>query len=42
MGTVVIDGVSYEAKTTGGFVDQHTEVEVVGFENFNVVVREVK
>jgi membrane protein implicated in regulation of membrane protease activity len=42
MGTVVIDGASYEAKTTGGFVDQHTEVEVIGFENFNIVVKPVR
>jgi membrane protein implicated in regulation of membrane protease activity len=42
MGMVAIDGVSYEAKTLGGFVDQQTEVEVVGFENFNVIVKPVK
>jgi membrane-bound ClpP family serine protease len=42
MGTVVIDGRNYEAKTTGGFVDQQTEVEVIGFENFNVIVKPVK
>jgi membrane-bound ClpP family serine protease len=42
MGMVKIDNQNYEAKTTGGFVDQNTEVEVVGFENFNVVVRSVK
>lgn len=42
MGTVVIDGRNYEAKTTGAFVDQQTEVEVIGFENFNVVVKPVK
>ncbi|MDR2912745.1 MAG: serine protease [Alistipes sp.] len=42
MGTVVVDGVGYEAKTTGEFVDQHTEVEVVGFENFNIVVKAIK
>ncbi len=41
MGTVVIDGRNYEAKTTGGFVDQHTEVEVIGFENFNIIVKPV-
>ncbi len=42
MGTVVIEGTNYEAKTTGGFVDQNTEVEVIGFENFNIVVKPVK
>jgi membrane-bound ClpP family serine protease len=42
MGMVVIDGVNYEAKTTGGFVDPKTEVEVIGFENFNIIVKPVK
>lgn len=42
MGTVVIGGQNYEAKTTGGFVDQQTEVEVIGFENFNIVVKSIK
>jgi membrane-bound ClpP family serine protease len=42
MGTVVIDGTNYEAKTTGGFVDQNTPVEVIGFENFNIVVKPVQ
>ena len=42
MGTVVVDGRSYEAKTTGSFVDQHTEVEVIGFENFNIIVKPTK
>ncbi len=39
MGTVVIGGENYEAKTTGEFLDPRTEVEVVGFENFNVIVK---
>ncbi len=42
MGMVQIAGRTYEAKTTGSFVDQQTEVEVVGFENFNVIVKPVK
>jgi membrane-bound ClpP family serine protease len=42
MGKVTIDGREYEAKTTGAFVDQQTEVEVVGFENFIVIVKPVK
>ncbi len=42
MGKVTIDGRDYEAKTTGGFVDQRTEVEVVGFENFDLIVKPVK
>ncbi len=42
MGMVEIGGRTWEAKTTGTFIDPHTEVEVVGFENFNVVVRVAK
>jgi membrane protein implicated in regulation of membrane protease activity len=39
MGKVTIGGAEYEAKTTGGFVDPHAEVEVVGFENSNIIVK---
>jgi membrane-bound ClpP family serine protease len=42
MGKVTIEGRDYEAKTTGGFVDQHTEVEVIGFENSNIIVKPIK
>ncbi len=42
MGSVMIEGRPYEAKTTGSFVDQHTEVEVIGFENYNVIVKPIK
>ena len=38
MGTVEIDGRRYEAKSAGSYIDQHTEVEVTGFENHNVIV----
>ncbi len=41
MGKVEIDGVIYEAKSLDSYVDQHTEVEVVGFENFNVIVKKI-
>ena len=41
MGKVTIDGRDYEAKTSGSFVDQHTEVEVTGFENYNIIVKKV-
>lgn len=41
MGTVIVDGQTYEAKTMGGFVDPDREVEVVGFENLNVIVKPV-
>lgn len=41
MGKVEIGGRIYEAKSTDVYVDQRSAVEVVGFENFNVVVRKV-
>lgn len=39
MGKVMIGGRTYEAKTIDSFVDQQTEIEVTGFENFNVIVK---
>ena len=39
MGKVEIDGKVYEAKSTGAYVDPRQEVEVVGFENFSVIVK---
>jgi membrane-bound ClpP family serine protease len=42
MGKVLINNETYEAKSLGDlYVDQKTEVEVVGFENFNVIVKVV-
>lgn len=41
MGKVVIGGQTYEAKSQGSYVDPQRTVEVVGFENFSVVVRPV-
>ena len=41
MGKVEIGGRVYEAKSTGAYVDPQREVEVVGFENFSVIVRTV-
>ncbi len=41
MGKVEIGGRTYEAKSTGAYVDPQREVEVVGFENFSVIVRTV-
>lgn len=41
MGKVMIGGETYEAKAIDTFVDQQTEVEVTGFDNFSVVVRPV-
>ena len=42
MGTVEIAGRRYEAKSAGAYIDQHSEVEVTGFENSNVIVRRAK
>ncbi|MFI3285306.1 MAG: NfeD family protein [Rikenellaceae bacterium] len=42
MGRVEIEGESYEAKSYSGYVDANTEVEVVGFDNFSVVVKRLK
>ena len=39
MGKVKINGKVYEAKSTDVMIDQRQDVEVVGFENFNVVVK---
>ncbi len=39
MGKVEIDGKVYEAKSTGAYVDPRQEIEVVGFENFSVIVK---
>ncbi len=40
MGRVEINGSSYEAKSSDVYIDSKREVEVVGFENFSVVVKE--
>lgn len=39
MGKVAIDGRIYEAKSQDVYIDPRSEVEVVGFENFSVIVR---
>lgn len=39
MGKVEIGGRIYEAKSLDRYVDPRTDIEVVGFENFNVIVR---
>ena len=39
MGKVNIGGKVYEAKSADVFIDQREQVEGVGFENFNVIVR---
>ena len=40
MGTIEVDGKRYEAKSDL-LIDQRDEVEVVGFENFSVLVKRV-
>ncbi len=39
MGKVNIGGKSYEAKSEDSYIDPKQQVEVVGFENFTVIVR---
>ena len=39
MGKVEIGGRVYEAKSADAYIDPKTEIEVTGFENFNVIVR---
>lgn len=39
MGKVEIKGRIYEAKSTDVYIDQRCSVEVVGFDNFTVIVR---
>ncbi|MBQ7963494.1 MAG: NfeD family protein [Alistipes sp.] len=41
MGKVNIDGKVYEAKSVDAYIDQRSEVEVVGFENFTVIVKKI-
>ncbi|MFI3280422.1 MAG: NfeD family protein [Rikenellaceae bacterium] len=42
MGKILICGRNYEAKSSDVYIDAKAEIEVVGFENFSVVVKEVK
>ena len=42
MGKVEVAGKIYEAKSLDSYIDQRTEVEVVGFENFTVIVKRVE
>jgi len=42
MGKVEIGGEMYEAKSIDKYIDQRSEIEVVGFENFTIIVRVVK
>ena len=43
MGKVEINGDTFEAKSLGDkYLDPKTEVEIVGFENFNIIVKSLK
>lgn len=42
MGGVEISGEIYEAKLVNGYLDSKREVEVVGYENSNIIVRSVE
>ena len=42
MGKVRIDGRLYEAKSQDVYIDPRSDVEVVGFENFSVIVKKVE
>ncbi|MBQ2008474.1 MAG: NfeD family protein [Alistipes sp.] len=39
MGKVLIGGKEYEAKSAEAYIDQRTEVTVIGFENFTIIVK---
>jgi membrane-bound ClpP family serine protease len=39
MGKISINGKIYEAKSVDVYIDQKQSVEVVGFENFSVIVK---
>ena len=41
MGKVNIGGKVYEAKSEDAYIDQKQSVEVIGFENFSVIVRKI-
>lgn len=42
MGRVEIDGKSYEAKSVDAYIEQKQMVEVVGFDNFAVIVKKIR
>lgn len=39
MGKVLINGEVIEAKSTGAYIDEGTEVEVIGLDNMNIIVK---
>lgn len=38
MGKVLIEGQTYEAKTMGAYIDEGTQIKVIGYDNQNVIV----
>ena len=41
MGKVLIGGKEYEAKSAEAYIDQRSEVTVIGFENFTIIVKSI-
>jgi membrane-bound ClpP family serine protease len=41
MGKVLIGGKEYEAKLAEAYIDQRSEVTVIGFENFTIIVKSI-
>ena len=41
MGKIEVNGSIYEAKSLDAYIDPHEAVEVVGFENFSVIVKKI-
>lgn len=39
MGKVLVEGKIFEAKSMGDYIDQQSRIEIIGFENSNVVVK---
>ena len=41
MGKVEVNGKTFEAKSADVFIDQRSKVEVIGFDNFTLIVRKI-
>lgn len=39
MGKVMVDGKVFEAKTMGSYVDEHSKIEVLGYDNSALIVK---
>ncbi|MDY3979682.1 MAG: NfeD family protein [Tidjanibacter sp.] len=42
IGRIEINGKNFEAKSVDAFIDQKSKIEVVGFENFSVLVKKIQ